>query len=317
MGYLSFSNFKPIKGSVPFRHFDQLSSITWRARNLLEKRTDDQVETMASVVDDMIEDYFRTAKEEEIERLKSEGKYEYLEGDEDGNAIDIKSSAEGELDYPTAENTREVDALAMIVGTWSGIFCDGTPEPLDHEYFASLALAKIGEIINSLEYTYDYKTRKFEKRDPQKVVESFSNRRAAEKAIEAMEAVVMAENIRETSRLESRYKRLLDEAKEHASAAQRKHIDEEIQAAIEDFKNRQKEEHRNNGRLAHKGLESHKVLVLEDWEKDPSAHRSADRAAVFYIDWLKEVHGVEKDYQPRTVSKWIREYARTKGIRLR
>jgi hypothetical protein len=317
MGYLSFSNFKPIKGSVPFRHFDQLSSITWRARNLLEKRTDDQVETMACIVDDMIEDYFRSAKDEEIERLKSEGKYEYLEGDEDGNALDIKSSAEGELDYPTAENTREVDALSMIVGTWSDIFCDGTPEPLDHEYFAALALAKIGEIINSLEYTYDYKTRKFEKRDPQKGVESYSNRRAAEKAIEAMEAVVIAENKRDTGRLESRYKRLLDEAKAHASAAQRKHIDEEVQAAIEDYKDRQKEEARNNGRLAHKDLESHKALVLEDWEKDPSAHRSADRAAVFYVDWLKEVHGVQKDYQPRTVSKWIREHARTKGIRLR
>ena len=168
---------------------NQLSPIAWRARNLLEKRTDDQVEAMVSVVDDMIEDYFRTAKDEEIERLKGEGKYEYLEGDEDGNYLDIKSDAESELDYPTAENTREVDALAMIVGTWSNIFGDETPEPLDHEYFAALALAKIGEIINSLEFTYDYKTRQFEKRDPKVNVESYAYRRAAEKAIEAMEAV--------------------------------------------------------------------------------------------------------------------------------
>ena len=69
--------------------------------------------------------------------------------------------------------------------------------------------------------------------------------------------------------------------------------------------------------LDHKGLESHKALALEDWEKDPSAHRSADRAAAFYVDWLKEVHGIEKDYQPRTLSKWIREHAKVKGIRLR
>ena len=69
-----------------------------------------------------------------------------------------------------------------------------------------------------------------------------------------MEAVVIAENTRETSRLETRYKRLLDEAKEHASAALRKHIDEQVQAAIEDFKARQKEEARNNGKLAHKDL---------------------------------------------------------------
>jgi len=235
MAYLAFSNFKPTKGSVPFRHFDQLSSIVWRARNLLEKRTDEQVESMVSVIDDMIEDYFRNAKEEEIERLKSEGKYDCLEGDEDGNFHDIKSDAEGDLDYPTAENTREVDALEMIVGTWSNIFGDETPEPLDHEYFAALALSKIGEIINSLEYTYDYKTRQFEKRDPKQSVESYTYRRAAEKAIEAVEAVVIAENKRETDRLESRYKRLLDEAKEHASVALRKHIDEQVQAAIEDF----------------------------------------------------------------------------------
>lgn len=317
MGFRSFTNFKPVKGAVPYRHFDQLSSITWRARNLLENRTDDQVEHLAVVIDDMIEDYFRDAKQEEIQRLKDEGKYEYLEGDEDGNYTGIRSGFEDELDYPTAENTKEIDALAMVVGSYVDVFGDETPDPQDHEYYAALALARIGEVVNALEFEYDYKTRKFEKRDPKKSVDSYEYRRAAEKAIEALEAVMVGENAKAINRLEDRYKKLLDEAKSHASRAMQEHIDRQVQAAIEDYERQQKEAARSNGKLAHKNLEIHKALVLEDWAADPTAHRSADRAARYYVEWLKKEHNVDKDYQPRTVSKWIRDHAKESGIRLR
>jgi hypothetical protein len=312
-----FANFKPVTGNVPYRHFDQLSSIAWRARNLLEKRTDDQVEHLAIVIDEMVEDYFRDAKEEEIRRLKKEGKYEYLEGDEDGNYTGIRSEFEDELEYPTAENTKEIDALSIVVGSCSGVFGDETPDPHDHEYYAALALARIGEVVNALDFEYDFKTRKFEKRDPKKVVDSYEYRRAAEKALEALEAVMVGENAKSLDRLESRYKKLLDEARAHASKAMQDHMDRQVQAAIEDYERQQKEAARNNGKLAHKNLEIHKSLVLEHWSADPAAHRSADRAARYYVEWLKNEHGVDKDYQPRTVSKWIREHAKETGIRLR
>jgi hypothetical protein len=315
--YRVFANFKPISGPIPYRYFDQVSSIAWRARNLLVTRTDDQVDQMVSVIDDMIDDYFDREKEDAKERLLREERYEFFESDEDGNLGDLKSEHEDELDCPTRENTSEVDALAMVVGTWSPVFDDGTADPEDHEFYGALALAKIGELINSLDYDYDYKTHKFTRREQKVPADSYQYRRAAEAAIAAMEAVMAGESDRQSKRVEARHKKLLDEAKASASAAVKQHIEEQVQAALEDDKRQAKEKARQNGRLAHRDLDAHKALILEDWAKNPSVHRSADRAARYYADWLKEAHGIEKTYEPRTISGWIRDYARANNIKLR
>jgi hypothetical protein len=315
--YRVFANFKPVSGPLPYRYFDQVSNIVWRARNLLVTRDDGHVEHMASLIDDMIDDYFEREREDARDQLISDEKYEYFEIDEDGNLGDIKSEYEDQLDCPTRENTREVDALAMVAGTWSKVFDDGSPDPEDYELFAALALAKIGEMINALDFEYDFKTHRFTKRDPATEASPRQYRRAAEAALEAMEAVMAGEGNRQSKRVEARHKKLLDEAKASVSAAVKQHIEEQVQAALEDDKRQAKEKARQNGRLAHRDLDAHKALILEDWAKNPSVHRSADRAARYYADWLKEAHGIQRTYEPRTISGWIRDYARANNIKLR
>lgn len=55
-------------------------------------------------------------------------------------------------------------------------------------------------------------------------------------------------------------------------------------------------------------------LVTKDWSKRKSEFRSAEKAGVYYADWL-ESKGFE--YEPRTITNWIRKYAKENGIKLR
>ena len=112
-----FDNFKPMTGQVPHSLFDQLNGISWRARNILRGRTDEQVEQIAHVAGEMIDDYFKTAKEDEIKRLLEEKQHKYLVGDEDGMHMDINPDLAHELDFPTEENTDDIDALSECVGS--------------------------------------------------------------------------------------------------------------------------------------------------------------------------------------------------------
>jgi hypothetical protein len=58
-----------------------------------------------------------------------------------------------------------------------------------------------------------------------------------------------------------------------------------------------------------------KQLVIDEWKKRPSAFISAEKAGGHFADWL-EARGFKK-YEPRTVTTWIRSYAKEVGIRLR
>jgi hypothetical protein len=68
-------------------------------------------------------------------------------------------------------------------------------------------------------------------------------------------------------------------------------------------------------RVRHKNNYFYRDLVINEWKKEPSRFPSADNAGGHFVDWLRNNHKVE--YQQRTVSKWIRIYAKTHGIKLR
>lgn len=58
-----------------------------------------------------------------------------------------------------------------------------------------------------------------------------------------------------------------------------------------------------------------KTKVLEEWHKNRNEFPSAEKAGGHYATWLTE-QGY-KDYTPRTISEWIRSYAKDTGIKLR
>lgn len=55
-------------------------------------------------------------------------------------------------------------------------------------------------------------------------------------------------------------------------------------------------------------------LVTEDWNQNKTRFPSAEKAGSYYADWL-EAKGFE--YEPRTITNWIRKYAKNNRIRLR
>jgi len=91
-------------------------------------------------------------------------------------------------------------------------------------------------------------------------------------------------------------------------------FDRTIQAmqARQDLIHREKSQVMNQSRHARRN-EAVK-LVTSDWSEHKSEFRSAEKAGYFYADWLKK-QGFE--YEPRTVTGWIREYAKKNNIILR
>lgn len=55
-------------------------------------------------------------------------------------------------------------------------------------------------------------------------------------------------------------------------------------------------------------------MVTDDWSRRKSEFRSAEKAGVYYANWL-DSKGFE--YEPRTITTWIRKYAKDNGIKLR
>lgn len=82
--------------------------------------------------------------------------------------------------------------------------------------------------------------------------------------------------------------------------------------AQQEFAKRKKSQLMNERKHA-KGNEA-KQMVEEDWRRRKSEFASAAKAGLYYAEWLAE-RGYQ--YEPVTPTKWIREYAKANGIKLR
>ncbi|MER2511026.1 MAG: hypothetical protein ABTQ25_01150 [Nitrosomonas ureae] len=74
---------------------------------------------------------------------------------------------------------------------------------------------------------------------------------------------------------------------------------------------------RKAGKNRHKLRNSHKKIVTEKWSENTTEFPSAAKAGAHYADWLHNEYGSPGTYEPRTVTKWILEYAKQHSIRLR
>ena len=111
--YSQFNSFKPLKDEVPYFPITEARNIAGRARSLLRinKRTEDDVQAIATDAAQVMEAYFDHEKEEKLEEIKREKRWDLLDGDEDGNFFSFKSEAFDEFDIRTTDNTPTIDAL--------------------------------------------------------------------------------------------------------------------------------------------------------------------------------------------------------------
>ena len=182
--------------------------MVYRARSILYGRTADQIFNIANDADQIITSYFDSEKDSVIEAIKSDGRYDLLEGDED-RITGFKDEASDHYDVRNSDNTSDLDALQEAMGS----FFDPTVLEIEnlkeYEYFAVLALWLIGDFVRDYENQYDFAQRKHVPR-PKNSLDAYDTARAANHLVEAMEAVCYAEKLRDIERLELRYQEKIE-----------------------------------------------------------------------------------------------------------
>lgn len=318
--FQQFEKFNPVSGYVPDHPFSHLPEIAYRARALLQKCTAEQVETAAKRISEEVDGYFRDLKDCEVSRLQSEfeGGDESLEmffqwdgGTRANGHWFFKEEMADELEILTAKNTSEVDALKTIIENRDSCFflpegapepeCEEWPEGTRYELFAVLSLWLLADAMERMN-------------DKSKYGLSI----AGEYAIKAMDAVCYAEHLREADWLESYIKKMANAELTEALRKQKSEQQKWVQYCLDQDKEREikakKEKSKNLNKIRHEKNYAAKNMVIDEWKKAPSAFPSAEKAGLHFADWL-ESKGIK--YEPRTVTTWIRDYAKQIGLRLR
>lgn len=316
-----FEIFDPLKGESPrWPHFEGFSVI-WRARSILRGRTADQIHRLAHDASFSIDSYFENEKEATVAQLIADRDEEFIEFElhRDGGVTGrLRPEKEDDLDIPTSDNTSEIDALRESIGGWTDLSEDEVPGAQEFEYFAAMALWQVGDAIEEIDYKYDYKNSVHVKRTEEER-KNINTKRVGEYLLRAMESVCYAEHLQDVDRLTKKFEERIERLKaaqktayEQAEQAIRTETTEQLR---EEESRRRVERAKELSRLRHGPRDAAKEEVLTDWVASRDAFPSAEKAGNHYVEWLvKRGHA---KYEPRTVTSWIRAYAKENNIRLR
>lgn len=344
--YNQFKKFNPKSGDAPRHPFSDLPTIASRARALLETRTAEQIEDAASGIDWAIDEYFCSLKDEEIARLKRElnspRRWKHMSDDtgfedaakffdwvvdspenefspEDGRWV-FNDRMERDLVQSISENTSEVDALKNCIDWWDDIGGDDFPSGKNEELFAVLSLWLLADAIGwlnhrpselekSLNISLDQLLKLPEGMKDELIEADIPDLHtttnevnlslAGGYALKAMDAVCYAEHLHEVAKLEAMYK--LNLAKNNDDHSKKEAERRSMRA-----------EKLNIAR--HRKTSEAKTKAIEEWEKDKSKFISAEKYGLYLADWL-EKQGFQ--YEPRTVTGWIRAHAKQIGVTFR
>ena len=330
--FQQFEKFNPISGYVPDHPFLYLPEIAYRARSLLRNRTAEQVGAAAKRISREVDGYFLDLKDSEVCRLQSEFEggdkslMEFFEWDGGTRANGrwfFKEEMADELEILTAKNTSEVDALKTIIENRDSCFFlpEGAPEPEREEWpegtrnelFAVLSLWLLADAMERMD-------------DKSKYGLSI----AGEYAIKAMDAVCYAEHLREADWIESYIKKKanaeLSEALRNQTANHKAWMRSYENVKNERIIMQKSKRAKELNALRHQETNKAKNLVIGEWNKNRSQFSSGEQAGLHYADWLEtqgvfHKHSKENNsyewYTPRTVTKWIRDYAKEIGFLFR
>ena len=306
----------PIPAQISTYEFPFQNEIEYRSRVLLKNLSNEQIEEATIRINREIDNYFYDSKEEEISRLKSELEegderliefFEWDGGTQKNGRWDFKEEMLGELDIPTAENCRYINALKEITKYQNNYLplpkdipeseCEEWPEGSQHQLFAVLAGWLLDEALRQMR---------------------IDSKNGCDFIIEAMEAVCYAEHLREAHLIRSYINRignedLAKELKKLASEMNQQQQDKNKELRAEVTKKKHDRSIELN-EIKHKKNHEAKDMAIKEWSKDPSKFPSATKAGIYYADWLlkKGIH-----YEPRTVTTWLREHVKKIGKRFR
>ena len=290
-----FEHFDPLHGSVPSQPFPSLPSIAARARYQLRRRSTDDVRAAAIHIDYAISEYYRRMRELDAERAESDWSIALPEMAE----ISASPARGSKIDprYMEEEINDEVEGLIGCQQWWTNL---GGPEFSDgevQEWFAVVALWLLSDALAWLEKGHQDGSMSADER-----FASICN--AGHSATRAMYASCYAERLEETKLLEQELRAFRCEIR--TREAQREVAEKQRRSMLGEQLN----VHR------HAKVNRAKDLVVEEWAKSRARWPSAEKAGSYFADWVVEQRLLET-IEPRTVSGWIRGYAKLTGIRLR
>ena len=307
--YSQFNDFKPLKDEVRYFPITEARNIAGRARSLLRinKRTEDDVQAIATDASQIMEAYFDHEKEEKLEEIQREKRWDLLDGDEDGNFLSFKSEAFDEFDIRTSDNTPTIDALIEGIDY---CFDPASVEVKDvepYEYFAVLTLWFIADYLQGLETKFEFKQLKRVKRTDKKYTAE-EVLQFGQKIFEAFEAVAHAEQLRAIKRVEEKYEskiqKILDDKSKISKSASEK-MSEEVRREIEEeSKNDRREHAKKMAALSKKSRNESMDAVLAKWDVEPPLQAlSAAKSGAKLSTWL----GTQnlEFFEPRTVAEWV------------
>lgn len=307
--YSQFNDFKPLKDEVPYFPITEARNIAGRARSLLRinKRTEDDVQAIATDASQIMEAYFDHEKEEKLEEIQREKRWDLLNGDDDGNFLSFKSEAFDEFDIRTSDNTPTIDALIEGIDY---CFDPASVEVKDvepYEYFAVLTLWFIADYLQGLETKFEFKQLKRVKRTDKKYTTE-EVLQFGQKIFEAFEAVAHAEQLRAIKRVEEKYEskiqKILDDKSKISKSASEK-MSEEVRREIEEeSKNDRREHAKKMAALSKKSRNKSMDAVLAKWDAElPLQALSAAKSGAKLSTWL----GTQnlEFFEPRTVAEWV------------
>lgn len=320
-----FEILDPISGKAPRYPFD-LESIAGRARHLLKARTKRELVDLANHIDSSIEHYFQVIQDDEIHRLEQAGDQYFCEFEADefgGGTFHFIREKWDELEIVTAKDMGEVAALQECITFWGndlGLEELSNVDP--YEFFAVLSLWLIADAMGWLTYKRHEALKIIESEDDRESIDrvmgqfamtddktSFSL--AGKSALQAMEAVCYAEHLHTLQRVEEWHALNVDRITTEQRA--------KLEAQFEEQKQNETLEHRKTlartlNEARHKKNREAKNKAVQKWDQDRSAFQSAEKAGLYISTWLKTL---DYEYEPRTVTDWIRKYAKTVGVRFR
>lgn len=307
--YSQFNDFKPLKDEIPYFPIIEARNIAGRARSLLrlKKRTEEDVQAIATDASQIMEIYFDHEKDSKLEEIKSARRWDLLDGDEDGNYWSFKSEAFDEFDIRTADNTPSIDALIEAIDYCFDPAGIEVKDVEPYEYFAVLTLWFIADYLEDLETKFELKQLKRVKRTDKKYTAE-EVLQFGKNVLEAFEAVAHAEQLRAIKRVEEKYEskiqKLLDEKSRISKSASEQMSKEVRREMDEEYKKERREHAKKMAALSKKPRNASLDAALAKWDSEPQLQAlSAAKAGARLSTWLG-TQDLEL-FEPRTVAQWV------------
>ena len=328
---LWFTHFEPKSGDLPPSNLAYFSDIAERARSILSFKSENDIDKAAHRISLEIKGYLSDHKDMVVNDLLAkfhddpETYKDFFVLRQDASFTEnwiYNDEMDEDLGIITELNVNDVEVLkAIIENRDCRIFYPEDAVMLEiehwhegetHELFAVLALMRLDASARysniGLKNTYNTLL-------------------AAECVMEALDAICFAEQTRNLAWQEVYLKNQFAKVSANHEVEVKSSVKMAREAVILEQiakENKKKTSHAGKmNKARHQPTIKIKNLVCEKWIKSKSDFVSAERAGIFYAEWLETESlgymnkGAQQYFQARTVTSWIRVHAKENGIKFR